>query len=120
MAIDAAAGTVRVRVEIADSPDARERGLMGRTSLGEDAGMLFVWGEDTTSAFWMRDTPLPLSIAFIAADGRIARILDMDPCPGDPCPVYDPAVSYRTALEVRQGSFGRWGVRAGDRARLVR
>lgn len=118
--IDTATGSVRVRVEIVDTPAARERGLMGRTELAEDAGMLFAWDEDTAGSFWMKDTPLPLSIAFIAADGGIVRILDMDPCPADPCPVYDPRANYRSALEVRQGALARWGVREGDRARLVR
>lgn len=120
VALEGRQGTVRVAVEVVDTPTARERGLMGRTDLAPEAGMLFVWADDTTSSFWMKDTPLPLSIAFIAADGRILRLLDMDPCAADPCAVYDPATPYRTALEVRQGSFERWGVREGDRARLVR
>jgi len=111
---------VRFRVEIADTEPVRERGLMGRTSLDDDAGMVFVWTEDTSSPFWMKDTPLRLSIAFIAADGEVLRTFDMEPCQGDPCPVYDPHLSYRTALEVRQGALERRGVRVGDRARLVR
>lgn len=113
-------GTVHVRVEIAETPEARQRGLMGRTSLDEDDGMLFVWPEDASSSFFMKDTLIPLSIAFIAEDGTVLRILDMEPCAADPCPVYDPRTSYRMALEVRQGSFTRWGVREGDRTRLVR
>jgi uncharacterized membrane protein (UPF0127 family) len=113
-------GTVRVRVEIAETPEARQRGLMGRTSLDEDAGMLFVWPADASSSFFMKDTPLPLSIAFISADGVVLRILDMDPCSADPCPLYDPRTTYRMALEVRQGSFTRWGVREGDRVRVIR
>lgn len=117
---DTARGPVRVRVEIVDTPDARERGLMGRTSLDADAGMLFVWDSDASSAFWMKDTLIPLSVAFLDADGRVLRILDMEPCPADPCPVYDPRTAYRMALEANQGSFSRWSVVAGDRARLVR
>jgi hypothetical protein len=111
--------TVSVRVEIVDTPETRQRGLMGRSELDEDAGMLFVWPEEARSAFHMKDTRIPLSIAFIAADERILRILDMEPCTSDPCPLYDPGTSYRMALEVRRGSFARWGVREGDRARLV-
>ena len=118
--IDTASGIARVRVEIADTPDGRERGLMGRTALAEDAGMLFEWTDDTSSAFWMKDTLIPLSIAFVSADGRVLALLDMEPCRADPCPVYDPHVVYRMALEAKQGAFARWGVHVGDRARLVR
>jgi hypothetical protein len=117
---DTPSGGARVRVEIADTDPLRERGLMGRTSLDDDAGMLFQWTDDTSVAFWMKDTLIPLSIAFLSADGRVLSLLDMEPCRADPCPVYDPHVSYRMALEAKQGAFTRWGVRVGDRARLVR
>lgn len=117
---DLPSGSTRVRVEIADTEALRERGLMGRTSLADDAGMLFQWPEDTMSSFWMKDTLIPLSVAFVSADGRVLTLLDMEPCRADPCPVYDPHVSYRMALEVKQGTFARSGVRVGDRMRLVR
>lgn len=117
--LNTASGTVIVRVEIVDTPETRQRGLMGRTSLEPDAGMLFVWPEDASSSFFMKDTLIPLSIAFISADGVVLRILDMDPCMADPCPVYDPRTSYRMALEVGKGAFARWGVREGDRARVM-
>ena len=120
LAIEATDATRFVRVEIAETEAQRQRGLMGRTSIEEDAGMLFVWPEDTSSGFWMKDTPLRLSIAFISVEGRILRMFDMEPCTADPCPVYDPGMSYRMALEVRQGALDRQGVRVGDRARLVR
>jgi uncharacterized membrane protein (UPF0127 family) len=113
-------GNAVVHVEIADTQAERARGLMGRESLAPDAGMVFVFPEDTDSAFWMKDTPIPLSIAFYADSGRILRVLDMQPCRRDPCPVYDPKVRYRGALEVNRGAFARWGVRAGDMLRLER
>lgn len=118
--IETASDLARFRVEIADTDALRERGLMGRTSLADDAGMLFVWPEDTASAFWMKDTLIRLSVAFISADGQVLRMFDMEPCQADPCPVYDPHASYRMALEVRQGALDRRGVRIGDRVRLVR
>jgi uncharacterized membrane protein (UPF0127 family) len=93
-------GEVAVDVEVADSDDERAAGLMNRESLPEDAGMIFVFPEDHSGGFWMKDTLIPLSIAFADADGRILRILDMTPCEVDPCRIYDPAVSYRSALEV--------------------
>jgi hypothetical protein len=120
VAIEAADATKFVRVEIAESDAARERGLMGRTTIDEDAGMLFVWPNDVASGFWMKDTLVRLTVAFISADGRIVRMFDMEPCTADPCPVYDPRETYRMALEVRQGALERKGVRVGDRVRLVR
>jgi uncharacterized membrane protein (UPF0127 family) len=108
---------VTVRVEIADSASERRRGLMGRRTLAPRAGMLFVYPEDTTGGYWMKDTLIPLDIAFIGANGRIRRVFTMTPCRRDPCRVYDPGVRYRSALEVNAGSFRRWGVRVGDRVR---
>jgi uncharacterized protein len=109
-----------VHVEVADTAAERAHGLMGRASLDPDAGMVFVFPEATDSAFWMKDTLIPLSIAFYDANGKILRILDMVPCRKDPCRVYDPGVRYRGALEVNKGAFARWGVQAGDLLRLER
>lgn len=118
--ISTSTGDVPVQVEVADDEDERTHGLMGRTELGEEAGMVFLFPADTRGAFWMKNTLIPLSIAFYAADGRIVRILDMEPCREDPCPLYEPGVAYRGALEVNQGAFDRWNVREGDRVRLER
>jgi uncharacterized membrane protein (UPF0127 family) len=112
--IQTPSGEVVVPVEVADGPEERQVGLMNRESLPEDAGMIFLFDEATTSGFWMKDTLIPLSIAFADADGMIVRILDMEPCEADPCEVYDPGVPYWSALEVNQGSFSRWGVEEGD------
>jgi uncharacterized protein len=116
--IETNAGEVVVHVEVADSPAERAKGLMGRQQLPEDAGMVFLFPEDSTSAFWMKDTLIPLSIAFYGTDGRIVRILDMEPCRRDPCRIYEPHATYRGALEVNRGAFRRWGVVAGDRVRV--
>ena len=118
LTIGTAGGAVELAVEIADTPEERSRGLMGRESLPERAGMLFLYEEDTRGGFWMKDTRIPLSIAFLDAGGRILAILDMEPCPADPCPVYRPDVAYRSALEVGRGAFARLGITVGDVARL--
>jgi uncharacterized membrane protein (UPF0127 family) len=81
--------------------------------------MVFVYAERHRGAFWMKDTRIPLSIAFYGADGGILRILDMQPCKRDPCPLYDPGVAYRGALEVNRGAFERWGISTGDRLRIT-
>jgi uncharacterized protein len=108
-----------IAVEIANTQSEREQGLMGRETLPADAGMVFVFPEDVRGAFWMKDTLIPLSIAFYSTDGRILKILDMEPCDADPCPLYDPGVAYRGALEVNQGAFVGWGISAGDRLRIT-
>jgi uncharacterized membrane protein (UPF0127 family) len=118
--IETDAGDVVVQVEIADSSAERAKGLMGRQQLPEDAGMVFLFPADSSTAFWMKDTLIPLSIAFYRADGTIVRILDMEPCRRDPCRVYDPQATYRGALEVNRGAFRRWGVVTGDRVRVER
>jgi uncharacterized membrane protein (UPF0127 family) len=118
--IDTGSRNVVVHVEIADSPAEQARGLMGRTRLASDSGMVFVFAQDTRAGFWMKDTLIPLSIAFYDRTGRIVRILDMTPCKQDPCRVYGPGVAYRGALEVERGAFARWGVHTGDLLRVER
>lgn len=118
--IDTGDEETSVRVEIADSGEERQEGLMHRESLPEDEGMLFVFPSEHRGGFWMKNTLIPLSIAFVDAEGRILRILDMDPCRADPCQIYDPGVAYRNALEVNQGAFAEWGVEEGDRLTLER
>jgi uncharacterized protein len=116
--IETGAGEVEFAVEVADDDEERQLGLMNRESLPADAGMIFLFEEDSSGGFWMKDTLIPLSIAFADAGGTIVRILDMEPCEADPCRIYDPGVFYRSALEVNQGAFDRLGVEEGDRLRL--
>jgi uncharacterized membrane protein (UPF0127 family) len=108
---------VEVRVEVADTEAERRRGLMGRESLGEDRGMLFVFDSEQTLSFWMKDTRIPLSIAYIDAEGRIVDIQKMEPLDDDP-PNYISAEPARYALEVNRGFFEEHGVEVGDRAEL--
>jgi uncharacterized membrane protein (UPF0127 family) len=103
---------VEVRVEVADERAERQTGLMGRTELAQDAGMLFVFGWERNLSFWMRNTLIPLSIAYIAADGRIVDIQDMEPLDDDP-PPYASAEPAKYALEVNQGFFAERGVEVG-------
>lgn len=112
--IDTGERLVRVEVELAESAEERQRGLMGRESLPADEGMLFLFDEDHRGGFWMKDTLVPLSIAFLDEGGAVLAILHMEPCAADPCPVYDPGVAYRSALEVNRGAFEAWGVETGD------
>jgi uncharacterized protein len=108
---------VRVRVEIADNAFERARGLMFRTALAENRGMLFVHEAEQKLSFWMKNTRIPLSIAFIDSEGRIVDIQDMRPLDDDP-PHYVSAKPAQYALEVNQGFFEERGVKVGDRAEL--
>jgi uncharacterized protein len=117
--IDRGEKTTLIKAEVAQTPEQRERGLMGRRSLPADEGMAFIFFERTSGGFWMKDTLIPLSIAFFDKDGKILRILDMNPCRKDPCRIYDPGVGYWGALEVNQGAFSRWHAREGDVIRIV-
>ncbi len=106
---------VEVEVEIADDDDERQRGLMGRTELAENAGMLFVYEAEQPRSFWMKDTLIPLSIAYIAAEGWIVDIQDMQPLDETS---YSSAEPARYALEVNQGFFREQGIQVGDRLDL--
>lgn len=104
-------GERTIRAEIAATPEARRHGLMGRNALPTDHGMLFVFDQADLHCFWMKDTPLALSIAFINPQGHIVSIADMQPfsldthCPDEP---------VRYALEMPQNWFARAGVKPGD------
>ena len=111
-------GAVLVNVEVADRPKLQSLGLMHRESLPEDWGMVFLFFDETSTGFWMKNTLIPLSIAFFARDGEILEILDMEPCETEACPTYAPGVSYRGTLEVNQGAFESWGVEVGDKIRI--
>jgi len=112
-------GTVSLDVQVADTPDERQTGLMGRESLSPYDGMAFVWEEPVVSSFWMKDTLIPLSIAFWDDAGRIISILDMDPCTADPCPSYGPDDPFVGAVEVDRGTLEERGVALGDRVELT-
>jgi uncharacterized membrane protein (UPF0127 family) len=103
--------TIALSIEVADTPEERSVGLMNRESLPENAGMLFDFGGETNSGFWMRNTLLPLSIAFVAADGTILHIEDMQPQTED---LHFSPTQYRYAIEVNQGWFSENGISVGD------
>jgi uncharacterized membrane protein (UPF0127 family) len=111
-AIDLKIGGRWLSAEVARSEPERQTGLMYRNDLGDDAGMLFVFPKDEFRNFWMHDTPLPLSIAYIAADGTITQIADMKPYDED---LTASREQVRYALEVHRGWFRAAGVREGDK-----
>jgi len=112
--VELQAGMHVIRAEIAADDRTRGIGLMFRPALGRNEGMLFVFPEKGTHCFWMKNTLIPLSIAFLGDDGRIVNIADMAPrAEASHCP--QQAVRY--ALEMEQGWFARRGIAAGQALR---
>jgi uncharacterized protein len=105
-------------VEVADDADERRRGLMGVHHLPDDQGMAFVWDEPVSSTFWMKDTLIPLSIAFVDDEGHVVDLVDMQPCTSDACRTYRSDEPYVMAVEANAGWFEEHGIREGDRAGL--
>jgi uncharacterized membrane protein (UPF0127 family) len=104
--------SIVIKAEIARTDEERSYGLMHREELPDGEGMLFVFERDEILSFWMKNTLIPLSIAFIASDGRIMEIRNMEP--GNLDPVRS-SRSVRYALEVPQGWFDRVSLGVGDR-----
>ncbi len=104
----------RLTVQVADTPRKIEKGLMFVEKLPENEGMLFVFSRKIYGGFWMKNTFIPLSIAFLDSDGEILKILDMEPCNANECPIYDPNLSYYYAIEVNLGWFEKNQIKEGD------
>ena len=105
-------GGTTLHVEIAKTPAERQRGLMFRKSMPQNHGMLFIFPRDEHLSFWMKNTDIPLAIAYISQDGTIREIYHMKPHSLEAIQS-DHAVRY--ALEVNDGEFARLGVKPGDR-----
>lgn len=106
------AGMYNINAEVAQTPEQRQIGLMHRKTMPATDGMLFVFEQPAVQCFWMKNTLLPLSIAFLADDGTVVNIADMKPMTLDSHCSQKPV---RYALEMNQGWFARKGVKAGSR-----
>ncbi|MEX0682144.1 MAG: DUF192 domain-containing protein [Dehalococcoidia bacterium] len=106
---------VTLNVEIADSAEERATGLMNRESVPEDAGMLFLWPEDTESGFWMKDTTVPLTVAFISATGSVVHFEALEPLDQE---LRHAPEQFRYAVEANRGWFEDNDVEVGDLLQL--
>ena len=106
-------------VWLADSTQDRSRGLMYVTDLGAAAAMAFRYTEPHTGTFWMKNTILPLSIAFFAPDGGFLTSFDMEPCTSDPCPRYRTPEDFEVAVEALQGDLAELGLVEGSTLHLL-
>ena len=109
--VSASARGAALELEVAADPDTRDRGLMFRRELADGAGMLFVFPERQAQSFWMRNTYVPLSVAFLDDDDRVETIDDMEPFTDTPHPSGEPV---RYAVEVPYGWLTAHGVGPGD------
>jgi uncharacterized membrane protein (UPF0127 family) len=112
--VELGAGMHLIHAEVADRDATRALGLMHRTSLPPNGGMLFVFDQDAIHCMWMKNTLIPLSVAFLDARGAILNIADMQPHSEQSHCAARPA---RYALEMTQGWFAQRGIRAGTRLR---
>lgn len=96
-------------VALANDPGERAQGLTGVEDFGDLDGMLFVFEQESFTAFWMKDTPVPLDIAFFDSEGLLVDVLTMEPCEADPCRVYLASGAFARALETPVGRLGELG-----------
>lgn len=112
--IEASGGERRFSVEVADDDRERSAGLMFRTRMNDDHGMLFVFENTRRLSFWMKNTPMPLDLIFIGADGHIVGILAGEPYSIAPIAPEGPS---RFVLELKAGTAEKAGIAGGDRVR---
>jgi len=119
-ATDAAAPSAQLRghtfsIELATTDAARQHGLMERTTLAADHGMLFVFANSAPQAFWMKNTLIPLDILYFDDARKLVSMqLDVPPCKADPCPIYPSHAAARYVLELAAGTSRRIGAKLGD------
>ncbi len=106
------AGMYRIDAQVASTPTQRQIGLMQRRDMPTHEGMLFVFEQPGVQCFWMKNTPLPLTAAFVADDGTIVNLADMQPLSEDS---HCSAKPVRYVLEMNQGWFAQRGLKAGSK-----
>jgi len=117
------AGPVKIRAEFAKTPEELQTGLMNRTSLDKNSGMLFIFPDETNRSFWMKDTLIPLDVIFISSKGRVNEMTTLSPCPRasrrasqetEICQSYNSKTPAQYVLEINAGSTGKWKIIEGD------
>ena len=111
-AVDLTVGMYRIHAEVANDMNSRMQGLMFRKSMPQSAGMLFVFEDSAAQCMWMKNTLIPLSVAFVDATGAIVNIADMQPQTEDSHCAERPV---RYALEMNKGWFAQRGIRPGTK-----
>jgi uncharacterized membrane protein (UPF0127 family) len=105
----------RVSVEIADTPDLRQRGLMFRKEMAPSEGMVFIFEEEGFYPFWMKNTLIPLDMVWLDSNRRVVSIAhSVPPCKADPCPNYAPTADALYVVELVSGFANQHNVKNGD------
>jgi len=110
---------VIIEVELAETIEERAKGLMYREKLDKMSGMLFIFDEEQTRSFWMKNTLIPLDIFFIDANNIIVDIQTMDPCKNDPCISYASKKPAMFALEVNSGFAEKFNISEGNTFKIL-
>jgi len=113
--IDNGVEQIKVKAEIADTPEKRGLGLMYRDKLKETSGMFFVFDNEGTYSFWMKNTLIPLDIIFISGNFEIVDIIKAEPCTEDPCEKYEPEKSAKYILEVNKDFTTKNNIKVGNK-----
>lgn len=120
MVLETSKGRSEIAVEIADTLDERTKGLMFRKTMPKEAGMFFIFEEESEKSFWMKNTLIPLDMIFIDAGYKVVSIAkNAQPCKGDPCAVYPSGKPAKFVLEVNAGVSDSIGLKDGDKAQLI-
>ncbi|MEK6882410.1 MAG: DUF192 domain-containing protein, partial [Nanoarchaeota archaeon] len=98
-------GGEKISIELADTPEEMNRGLMGRETLCDSCGMLFIFQEEDYFSFWMKNTLIPLDMVFINSNMTIIDVLHATPCEKEPCQIYTPKEKAQYVLETNGGKF---------------
>lgn len=101
-------------VEVVDDDEKRQKGLMFREELDENAGMLFIFENEGNYPFWMKNTLIPLDILWMDSSGKIVDIKEADPCESDPCDVIYHSGSAKYVLEINKGLSAALGIEIGE------
>jgi len=111
----------RYAIEVAADNASREHGLMDRTHMDANHGMLFVFDDDAPRAFWMKNTKIPLDMLFFDADMKLVSIQhSVPPCVADPCAAYSSGAPARYVLELNGGEAQKLGLTSGDTIEIHR
>jgi len=105
-------------VEIAKSDIEKQKGLMNRESLGQNAGMLFVFNKEGSYSIWMKDTLIPLDVIWLDKKYQIVDIQTLSPCTSDPCATFTPKTNAKYVLEINAGLSAKYNFKIGGQAKL--
>ncbi len=108
-------GPIKINAEFARTPEELQKGLMNRISLPKNSGMLFIFPDEETRSFWMKNTLIPLDVIFVSSTGRVNEITTLNPCQEtEICQSYNSKTPAQYVLEINAGQAEKWNMTEGD------